>query len=84
MPGEYSQATLEAHFRTTNERLAHIEDQLVLISRTVGVDYAPFSAGVPDEVLELAKAGKQLDAMKRYRELTGANMDQARDVVAGL
>ena len=84
MPGEYSQATLEAHFRKTNERLAHIEAQLVLISKTVGVPYAEFSEGVPDEVVELARAGKQLDAMKLYRELTGANMDQARDVVAGL
>jgi ribosomal protein L7/L12 len=39
---------------------------------------------VPEEVVALAGEGKQLEAMKRYRELTGANMDQARDVVVGL
>jgi ribosomal protein L7/L12 len=39
---------------------------------------------VPDEVVTLARAGKQLDAIKRYRELTGANIDQAREVVIGL
>jgi ribosomal protein L7/L12 len=32
----------------------------------------------------LAAAGKKLDAIKRYRELTGAGSDQAKEVVAGI
>jgi ribosomal protein L7/L12 len=86
MPGEYSQEALRAHFESTNRRLAQIEAQLELISNTVGVPYATYaeSLEIPEEVVALAAAGKQLEAMKRYRELTDANADQARDVVAGL
>jgi hypothetical protein len=35
-------------------------------------------------VVELARAGKQLEAIRRYRELTGASMDDPRSVVVGL
>jgi ribosomal protein L7/L12 len=86
MPGEYSQASLEAHFEVTNRRLDRIEAQLVLVSQTAGVPYATYadSLNVPDEVVTLARSGKQLDAIKRYRELTGANIDQAREVIIGL
>lgn len=86
MPGEYTQASLEAHFEITNRRLDRIEEQLVLISKTAGVPYATYAASlnVPDEVVALARAGKTLEATKRYRELTGANIDQAREVIIGL
>ena len=86
MPGDYSQASLGSHFEVTNRRLDRIEAQLVLISKTAGVPYATYSdsLNVPDEVVALARAGKQLDAVKRYRELTGASIDQAREVVIGL
>jgi ribosomal protein L7/L12 len=86
MPGEYSQASLEAHFEVTNRRLDRIEAQLKLIAEKEGVPYATYaeSLNVPDDVVALARAGKQLDAIKRYRELTGANIDQAREVIIGL
>jgi ribosomal protein L7/L12 len=84
MPGEYSQASLEAHFESINKRLRMIEEQLVRISETGGFAYTPSWSEVPEEVIALAQQGKQLEAMKRYRELTGANVEQARDVVVGL
>lgn len=86
MPGEFTQAALEAHFEITKRRLDRIEEQLVLISKTVGVPYATYadSLDVPDEVVALARAGKTLEATKRYRELTGANIDQAQKVIIGL
>ena len=65
-------------------RARMIEEQLVRISDTGGFAYTPSWSEVPEEVIALAGEGKQLEAMKRYRELTDANMDQARDVVAGL
>jgi hypothetical protein len=34
--------------------------------------------------MELAQSGKTLEAMKRYRELTNASADRAREVVQGL
>jgi ribosomal protein L7/L12 len=84
MPGEYSQATLAAHFEETNQRLADIETQLALVSEKLGLPYTAPAAVVPPDVVELARAGKQLEAIKRYRELTGASMDDARSVVVGL
>jgi ribosomal protein L7/L12 len=84
MPGEYDTATLQAHFESINKRLRMIEEQLVRLSETGGFAYSPSWSEVPEEVLALAGEGRQLEAMKRYRELTGANMEQARDVVVGL
>jgi ribosomal protein L7/L12 len=84
MPGEYSQASLQSHFESINRRLQMIEEQLVRISETGGFAYTPSWSEVPEEVVALARDGKQLEAVKRYRELTGANMEQARDVVVGL
>jgi len=86
MPGEYQQADLAAHFRITNQRLDRIEAQLVLLSKQSGVSYATYaeSLNVSDEVVALARAGKALEATKLYRELTGANLDQAREVIVGL
>ena len=86
MPGEYSQATLEAHFDVINRRLRRIEEELVRLSETGGggFAYTPSWADVPEDVIALAQGGKKLEAMKRYRELTGADMEQAREVVVGL
>ena len=86
MAGEYDTKTLQAHFEVTNRRLDRIEAQLKLISQAEGVAYATYaeSLNVPDDVVALARAGKQLDAIKRYREVTGANLDQAREVIIGL
>lgn len=86
MPGEYSQEALRAHFENTNKRLADIEHQLKRVSDNLGLSYATFSEQfeVPEEVAQLAASGDQLGAVKRLRELTGASLEQARDIVAGL
>jgi ribosomal protein L7/L12 len=41
-------------------------------------------SGVPDEIVELARAGKTTEAIKRYRALNGATLDEARAFVASL
>ena len=40
--------------------------------------------GVPDEIRELVQAGKKLEAIKRYRALNGATLDEARAFIATL
>jgi hypothetical protein len=45
-------------------------------------DVAP--GGVPDEIRELVQAGKTLEAIKRYRALNGATLDEARAFIATL
>ena len=84
MPGVYSQETLAAHFDLTNKRLAAIEEQLSLVSRQLGLEFTPYSDGVPQEIIDMAQSGDKLGAMKRYRELTHATFEEARDAIAGL
>jgi len=84
MPGEYSQEALESHFKQTNARLAAIENQLQRVSAAVNVPYEQPLAEIPEDIKALAAAGKTLEAMKRYRELTNSSADKARDVIAQL
>ena len=86
MPGEYTTANMAEHFEALNRRMDHIESALQSIASAAHTSYATFAASqeVPDEVIELARAGKQLDAVKRLRQLTGASIEQARSIVAAL
>jgi hypothetical protein len=63
------------------ERLDYIEKYLVDLGQLVGHRYAPFSSGLPPEVAELARAGKTLEAVTLYRQLTNANLEQAKIAV---
>jgi ribosomal protein L7/L12 len=83
-PGSYDSTTLQHHFEQIRERFARAEAQLKLLSEAAGVPYADPAATVPPEVVELARAGDTLEAIKQYRALTGADLDEARDVVAAL
>jgi hypothetical protein len=40
--------------------------------------------GVPDEIAELVRAGKTVEAIRRYRALNGATLDEARAAIARL
>ena len=84
MPAEYSAIMLQKHFEAINDRLRGIENQVKLLSDKAGIPYELPSAGVPQEVVELAEAGKTLEAIKKYRELTEADFETAREVVSGL
>ena len=80
----FNEAMIGVQFDRIGERLRAIEAQLALLSEKAGVPYESPSAGVPGEVVELVRAGKTLEAIKRYRELTGAGSDEAREVVTGI
>jgi ribosomal protein L7/L12 len=42
------------------------------------------AGGVPEEIVELVRAGKTQEAIKRYRALNGATLDEARAAIAAL
>ena len=63
------------------ERLDYIERYLVDLGQAAGYRYAPFGTGLPPEVAALARAGKTLEAVKLYRQLTDANLEQAKIAV---
>ncbi len=84
MPAAYEAADLQRIFGTIKDRLRAIEAQLALLCEQAGVPYDKPGEEVPPEVVELAVAGKSMEAIKLYRELTNAEFEEARAVVAGL
>ncbi len=79
-----NEAFIPEMFDRVNERLRAIEAQPALLSEKAGIPYEAPGSDVPEEVVELARSGNTLDAIKRYRELTGAGGEEAREVVSGL
>jgi ribosomal protein L7/L12 len=84
-----TEAELAKAIDRIDKRLDWIEENL---GRVVGLRYVPMgrsdtrpdATGVPADVLELAHAGKTMDAIKRYRELTGVDFAHARQVIDNL
>ncbi len=82
MPAEFSAVQLQARFANISARFAELEAHVAVLSEQAGVPYQPASSEAPAEVVELVRAGENLAAIKRYRELTGATADEARDAIA--
>jgi ribosomal protein L7/L12 len=70
-------------FELLSKRLDYIEEHLTRLGAAVGYQYAPMNSGpeVPPEVRDLVRAGKKIQAINRYRELTGVGLKEAKDVV---
>ena len=74
------------------KRFDLIEQQLRTLSEHLGISCPPFagdgaSAGapaVPDEVVALAQAGKETEAVSLLRQLTGATRLEAKRTVDSL
>ena len=80
----YNEAMVGIQHDRIGQRLRAIEAQLALLSEQAGIPYENPSDGVPADVAELARAGKTLEAIRRYRQLTGAGSEEARQVVGGI
>lgn len=80
----YNELQLSSFIDQVFERLRKIEEQLAVLSEKAGVPYAAPSSNAPDEVVELVQQGDRIGAIRKYRELTGCGMDEAKEVVAGL
>jgi ribosomal protein L7/L12 len=84
-----TEAQLENAIKRIEKRLDWIEEHL---SKVAGLGYVPMgrsqvrpdATSVSADVLELARAGKKIEAIKRYRELTGVDMAQAREAIDNL
>jgi len=62
-----------------------IERQVALISEKLGIPYDyPGNAAMPPEVVELAQRGDRKAAVTKYRELTGAGLQEALEAVNAL
>ncbi|EGD42029.1 hypothetical protein NBCG_03703 [Nocardioidaceae bacterium Broad-1] len=63
-------------------RLHRLEDKVDLLLKHAGLEEPP----VPrqDEVVALVRAGKKIEAIKVYREATGAGLVEAKNAVERL
>ena len=64
----------------SESRLARLERRVDAIAAHVGLPPEPVPAGM-DEVLALLADGRKIPAIKRYRELTGAGLREAKEAV---
>jgi ribosomal protein L7/L12 len=64
-------------------RMARLEKRMEEIASHVGLPPAPVPAGMED-VLALIQAGQKIPAIKRYRELTGVGLREAKGAVEDL
>ncbi len=71
-------------------RFALLEAQVKLLSDQLGMPCPPFpgavtaGTGVPGEVVDLARAGKKVQAISELRQLTGASLVEAKNIVESL
>jgi len=86
MPGEYSQQQLQARFEGIVERFDRIETYLGSLGESAGKAFEPYadSLNIPPEVLALVQDGQRLQAVQRYRQLTGGSVQDAERLFAGL
>ena len=80
----YNELQLSSFVDQIFERLRAIEAQLALLSEKAGVPYDAPGKDVPAEVVELAAQGDRMGAIKKYRELTGAGIEEAQEAIAKL
>jgi ribosomal protein L7/L12 len=84
MSGNVYMDDLRPYFDQIGRRLDSLEQQVVLLSERAGLPYTPITSGVPDDVKALVRDGDMLGAIRRYRELTNASLEEAKRVVQGL
>lgn len=63
-------------------RLNRLEDKVDLLLNHAGVEEPPLPR--QDEVVSLVRAGKKIEAIKVYREATGAGLAEAKRAVEQL
>lgn len=80
----YSELQLSSFIDQVFARLRGIEEQLAVLSEKAGVPYEAPGQSAPKEVVDLVAEGDRIGAIRKYRELTGCGMDEAKEVVAGL
>ncbi len=64
-------------------RVTELEMQVAFLMHHLGVTYTPPDRDFGQKLRELAKQGKLLEAIKLYREQTGASLEEARRYLLG-
>ncbi len=80
----YNEYQLSSFVDQVFERLRAIEAQLAILSEKAGVPYEAAAQQAPQEVVDLVGAGDRMGAIRKYRELTGADMEAAKEAISKL
>ncbi len=64
-------------------RVVELEQQIAFLMRHLNVTYTPPDGEFTANLRAMAKQGKLIEAIKLYREKTGASMEEARRHLAG-
>ena len=97
---ELNDPALLEYIHGINERLRALEVHAEWVGRHLGIPFGepsavasaaaapsatgPYASGIPEDVVALARGGKKIEAIKRYRELTGVGLREAKDAVDGI
>jgi hypothetical protein len=60
--------------------LSRVEAKLDLVLQHAGIKYVPY-ANLPAPVIDALQHGKKIQAIKLYREATGAGLKDAKDLI---
>jgi ribosomal protein L7/L12 len=67
------------------QRIVKLESQIAFILQQEGLDYCEEqNMGVSPEIINLMREGKKIQAIKLYRQETGAGLKQAKEFVDSL
>ena len=66
-------------------RVTHLEKQVRVLMEKAGMSYSgPEGDAMPMEVHELYLKGERKEAIRLYRDLTGATLNEAKEAVESL
>jgi len=64
-------------------KLSSVDAKLDLLLQQAGIKYDPYK-GAPAGVMEAIREGRKIEAIKCYREATGAGLKESKDFVEAL
>ena len=77
----YHRAMIEQDVIDLHRRVAKLERMVAFLMKHGNVTFVDERTDVPAEVVAMVRARDKLGALKRYRELTGADILQAKAVI---
>ncbi|MEU8968446.1 ribosomal protein L7/L12 [Streptomyces monashensis] len=74
-------ASIQSRLSGMDKRLVRIERRLALVADRLGVEQSDEERAQRERIQALLREGKQVAAIKAYREMTGADLKEAKDAV---
>jgi len=66
-------------------RVTTLESQIAFLLRDLGLEYPePSTWEVPTEIMDLVRRGKKVEAIRLFRQETGAGLKDAKEFIESL